>query len=53
MIGAEKLMLARFPDSARLEVSPALASELLSAAERLPRYENQDFYSCALQGVGA
>ena len=49
MIGAEKLMLARFPDSARLEVSPALASELLSAAERLPRYENQEFYSCALQ----
>ena len=42
-------MLAPFPDTARIEIPPSLAGELLAAAERLPRYENQDFYSSALQ----
>jgi hypothetical protein len=42
-------MLAQFPDTGRIEVAPALAGELLAAAERLPLYENQDFYSPALQ----
>lgn len=42
-------MLAQLPDTARIEVSPTLAGELLAAAERLPLYENQDFYSPALQ----
>lgn len=41
-------MLA-FPETARIEISPTLAGELLAAAERLPRYENEDFYSTALQ----
>jgi hypothetical protein len=42
-------MTATFPVDGRIEVSPALASELLAAAERLPLYENQDFYATALQ----
>jgi len=42
-------MSAPFPDDARIEVSPALAGELLAAAEALPLYENQDFYETALQ----
>jgi hypothetical protein len=42
-------MLAPFPDTARLEVSPALAVDLLKAAERLPRYQHQEFYSTTLQ----
>lgn len=42
-------MLAQFPETARIEVSVTLASDLLAAAERLPLYENQDFYSTALQ----
>lgn len=42
-------MLAQLPNTARVEIPPSLAGELLAAAERLPRYENQDFYSSALQ----
>ena len=42
-------MFATFPDSRRIDVSPALARELLKAAERLPLYDNKEFYSPALQ----
>lgn len=44
-------MLAPLPDSARVKVSASLASELLAAAERLPRYDNKEFYSTELQGL--
>ncbi|MDQ2920020.1 MAG: TauD/TfdA family dioxygenase [Acidobacteriota bacterium] len=42
-------MLTPFPDRARINIPPALAGELLEGAERLPLYENKDFYSPALQ----
>lgn len=42
-------MLAPFPDTGRIEVSPALARELLKSAERLPLYDNKEFYSTAVQ----
>ncbi|MFY9611562.1 MAG: TauD/TfdA family dioxygenase [Blastocatellia bacterium] len=44
-------MLAPFPDTGRIEVPSALASELLKAAQRLPVYENKEFYSPALQSL--
>ena len=42
-------MLAQFPETHRINVSTSLASELLRAAERLPLYDNKEFYSTALQ----
>jgi TfdA family taurine catabolism dioxygenase TauD len=42
-------MLAQFPDTGRIDVSSALADELLKGAERLPAYDNKEFYSPALQ----
>lgn len=42
-------MFAPAPDIARLDVSSPLASALLASAEQLPLYDNQDFYSPALQ----
>jgi hypothetical protein len=42
-------MLAPLPDTGRIEISSALAGELLNAAERLPLYDNKEFYSPALQ----
>jgi len=42
-------MLALLPETGRIEVSPALAGELLQAAARLPLYDNKEFYSTALQ----
>jgi hypothetical protein len=42
-------MLTPFPDPARLVVPPALARELFDGADRLPLYDNQEFYSTALQ----
>jgi hypothetical protein len=42
-------MLAPLPDSARVEVEPLLARELFEAAERLPHYDNREFYSSELQ----
>ncbi|HEX5888513.1 MAG TPA: hypothetical protein VFY61_07405, partial [Pyrinomonadaceae bacterium] len=44
-------MVAPLPESARVEVEPSLARELLIAAERLPRYENKEFYSTELQSL--
>jgi hypothetical protein len=43
-------MLAQFPARGKVDdVSPTLAGELLRAAERLPLYDNREFYSTALQ----
>ncbi|MGI9168049.1 MAG: hypothetical protein ACR2G5_17000, partial [Pyrinomonadaceae bacterium] len=42
-------MFAPFPETGRIEVSPALAGQLLKAAESLPLYDNKEFYSSALQ----
>jgi hypothetical protein len=44
-------MLAPLPESARVNVSASLARELLDAAERLPRYDNKEFYSTELQSL--
>jgi len=38
-----------FPDKARVNVDDKLARELLRAAERLPNYDNREFYSTSLQ----
>jgi len=42
-------MFAPLPGSVIVKVEESLARDLLAAAERLPRYENQEFYSTALQ----
>ena len=42
-------MLASFPNSGVVEVSSALGAELLKTAERLPHYDNKEFYSFELQ----
>ena len=42
-------MTAPLPDSACVKVDPSLAQALLRAAERLPRFENQEFYATELQ----
>lgn len=44
-------MLAPFPDTARINIPSALARELLEGAERLPLYDNKEFYSSALQAL--
>ena len=38
-----------FPDNAKFNVDAAAAREILAAAERLPPYENREFYSTELQ----
>lgn len=38
-----------FPDNAKLNVDPAAARAILAAAERLPQYDNREFYSTELQ----
>lgn len=42
-------MLAPFPDTGRIEVTSVLAGALLETAERLPSYDNKEFYSPVLQ----
>lgn len=42
-------MVAAFPDTRRIDISRALACELLKGAEQLPLYDNKEFYSPALQ----
>ncbi len=42
-------MLPPFPETGKIEVPSELARELCAAAERLPLYENREFYSPALQ----
>ncbi|HEV7744722.1 MAG TPA: TauD/TfdA family dioxygenase [Pyrinomonadaceae bacterium] len=44
------MMLAPLPDTAQTKISATLASELLQAAEKLPLYENAEYYATALQG---
>ena len=41
--------MADFPREARVEISATVASSLVAAAERLPRYDNREFYSSELQ----
>lgn len=41
--------LASFPNTGRIEVSPAVANKLLDGAESLPPFDNKEFYSPALQ----
>src|SRR5262249_51885148 len=43
-------MLVPLPDTARAQIPPTLASELIEAAESLPLYENEEFYASDLQG---
>ena len=38
-----------FPDNAKLHVPSTVAREILAAAERLPQYDNREFYSTELQ----
>ncbi len=38
-----------FPDNAKLNVNTNVAQEILAAAERLPQYDNREFYSTDLQ----
>jgi hypothetical protein len=42
-------MLAPFPESQKLHLSASLSRELSLAAERLPLYDNKEFYSIELQ----
>jgi hypothetical protein len=44
-------MLTPFPETGRIAVPPALARELLKGAERLPLYDNKEFYAPALQSL--
>jgi len=46
-------MLAPFPDSAIINVPDTLARDLLRAAEDLPLYNSNDYYSTALQTLVA
>src|SRR5262249_23746837 len=39
----------RFPDNAKVSVQPTVARAILAAAERLPQYDNREFYSTDLQ----
>src|SRR6185436_1893915 len=38
-----------FPGNAKVNVDPPVAREILAAAERLPQYDNREFYSTDLQ----
>jgi len=42
-------MLTPLPDSAKIKVSTALAAELLKEAQRLPLYDNREFYAASVQ----
>ena len=44
-------MCAPFPDTARMDVPPSLANAMLKTAERLPLYDNKEFYSTDLQAL--
>ena len=44
-------MFAPFPETGRIAVPPTLARGLLKGAERLPLYDNREFYSPALQSL--
>lgn len=42
-------MMADFPLEARINVEATVASDLVAAAKRLPRFDNREFYSNELQ----
>lgn len=42
-------MIMPFPDTGKIDVSPAAARELQEGAERQPLYDNKEFYSLDLQ----
>jgi hypothetical protein len=42
-------MRSPFPATGKIDVSPVLAGDLLKGAERLPLYDNKEFYSSDLQ----
>jgi hypothetical protein len=42
-------MFTQFPETAKLNVEASVAREILAAAERLPQYDNREFYSTDLQ----
>lgn len=42
-------MLTNFPENARVNVTRSAARDILAAAERLPNYDNREFYSNELQ----
>lgn len=42
-------MSTPFPNAGKLRISPALARDLRRAAERLPSYDNQEYYSLDVQ----
>jgi len=44
-------MLAPFPDTAKINIPSTLADKLLKGAERLPLYENKDFFAPELQAL--
>ena len=44
-------MLASLPENAKVKVEPSLARALRNAAESLPHFENQEFYSPELQSM--
>src|SRR5215218_353136 len=41
--------VVKFPNDAKVNVDSAIAREILAAAERLPQYDNREFYSPDLQ----
>ena len=53
MILGTPIMPAPLPDAAKVQVPTPLADVLLHAAESLPQYDNQEFYSTDLQSLGA
>ena len=44
-------MFAALPETARINVDPELGRDLFHAAQRLPLFENQEFYSTELQSM--
>lgn len=42
-------MLSNLPDSARVNISSDVARALVASANRLPQYDNREFYSAELQ----
>ena len=42
-------IVVNLPDAAKVNISSSVASELFAAAERLPGYDNREFYSTELQ----
>ena len=41
--------VVNLPDDAKVNIDSTVASDLLAAAERLPRFDNREFYSSELQ----